>query len=138
MAASAPSALYCCSFRYFSRSNARSSAAATADLDWPEAERAQVLLRHAEGITVAETETGLRVTAVGRSAHGSKPELGISAVTRLAAVFDGGKPFATVTDTLPPWLHNPNWNILRLTGRGTDELAESLVLSFNGTAFCFR
>ena len=61
-----------------------------------------------------------------------------NAVTRLAAVFDGGRPFATVTDTLPPWLHNPNWNILRLTGRGTDELAESLVLSFNGTAFCFR
>ena len=61
-----------------------------------------------------------------------------NAVTRLAAVFDGGRPFATVTDTLPPWLHNPNWNILRLTGRGTDELAESLVLSFGGTAFCFR
>ena len=61
-----------------------------------------------------------------------------NAVTRLAAVFDGGRPFATVTDTLPPWLHNPNWNILRLTGRGTDELAESLVLSFNGTAFRFR
>ena len=61
-----------------------------------------------------------------------------NAVTRLAAVFDGGRPFATVTDTLPPWLHNPNWNILRLTGRGADELAESLVLSFNGTAFCFR
>ena len=61
-----------------------------------------------------------------------------NAVTRLAVVFDGGRPFATVTDTLPPWLHNPNWNILRLTGRGTDELAESLVLSFNGTAFCFR
>ncbi len=61
------------------------SAAATADLDWPEQERTQVLLRHAEGITVAETETGLRVTAVGRSAHGSKPELGVSAITRLAA-----------------------------------------------------
>ena len=61
-----------------------------------------------------------------------------NAVTRLAAVFDGGRPFASVTDTLPPWLHNPNWNIVRFTGRGTDELAESLVLSFNGMAFRFR
>ena len=61
-----------------------------------------------------------------------------NAVTRLAAVFDGGKPFTSVTDTLPPWLHNPEWNTLRFTGRGTDELAESLVLSFNGTAFRFR
>ena len=61
-----------------------------------------------------------------------------NAVTRIAAVFDGGRPFASVADTLPPWLHNPEWNILRFTGRGTDELAESLVLSFNGTAFRFR
>ena len=61
-----------------------------------------------------------------------------NAVTHIAAVFDGGRPFASVTDTLPPWLHNPEWNILRFTGRGTDELAESLVLSFNGMAFRFR
>ena len=53
-------------------------------------------------------------------------------------VFDGGRPFTSVTDTLPPWLHNPEWNIVRFTGRGTDELAESLVLSFNGMAFRFR
>ena len=61
-----------------------------------------------------------------------------NAVTRLAAVFDGGRPFASVTDALPPWLHNPEWNIVRFTGRGTDELAESLVLSLDGTAFRFR
>ena len=59
-------------------------------------------------------------------------------LSRIAAVFDGGRPFTSVTDTLPPWLHNPEWNIVRFTGRGTDELAESLVLSLNGTAFRFR
>ncbi len=61
-----------------------------------------------------------------------------NAVTRLVAVFDGGRPFASVTDTLPPWLHNPAWNILRFTGRGTDELAETLILSLDGTVFRFR
>ncbi len=82
------------------------SAAATADLAWPEAERSQVLLRHAEGITVAETAEGLRVTAVGRSAHGSKPELGVSAITRLAAFLaelpleDNSRAFAKAVATL--------------------------------------
>lgn len=84
------------------------SAAATADLDWPEAERAQVLLRHAEGIAVAETERGVRVTAQGRSAHGSKPQLGVSAITRLAAFLaelpleENSKTFAKAVAELYP------------------------------------
>lgn len=84
------------------------SAAATADLAWPEAERAQVLLRRAEGVTVAETAEGLRVTAVGKSAHGSKPELGISAITRLAAFLaelpleENSRAFAEAVASLYP------------------------------------
>ena len=61
-----------------------------------------------------------------------------NAVTRIADVFDGGRLFAAITDTMPPWLHNPNWNILRLTGRGTDELEEAFVLAPDGTTFRFR
>ncbi|MBQ9446572.1 MAG: hypothetical protein IJU61_08265 [Victivallales bacterium] len=61
-----------------------------------------------------------------------------NAVTRLAAVFDGGRPFASVTYPLPPWLHNPEWNIFRLTGRGTDELGEVFVLAPDGTTLRYR
>ena len=63
-------------------------AEAAAELNWPESERAKVLLRQAEGITVSETENGLRVTAKGRSAHGSKPELGVNAIVKLAAFLE--------------------------------------------------
>ncbi len=48
------------------------------------------------------------------------------------------RPFAAVTDALPSWIHNPGWNILRLTGRGTDALAETFMLAPDGTAFRFR
>ena len=60
-------------------------AEAEAELNWPESERAKVLLRQAEGVTVSETENGLLVKAKGRSAHGSKPELGVNAIVKLAA-----------------------------------------------------
>ena len=56
----------------------------------------------------------------------------------LAVLFLVGTSQAATHVALPPWLHNPEWNIVRFTGRGTDELAESLVLSLNGTAFRFR
>ena len=61
-----------------------------------------------------------------------------NAVTRIAAVFDGTRPFAALTAALPPWLHNPAWNILRLTGRGTDDLDEVFMLAPDGTTFRFR
>ena len=61
-----------------------------------------------------------------------------NAATRIAAVFDGGKLFTTITDTMPPWMHNPAWNIMRLTGRGTDELEEMFVLTPEGTTFRFK
>ena len=61
-----------------------------------------------------------------------------NAATRIAAVFDGTRPFAALTAALPPWLHNPTWNILRLTGRGTDDLDEVFMLAPDGTAFRFR
>ena len=61
---------------------------AEAELSWPESERAKVLLRQAEGITVSETENGLLVKAKGRSAHGSKPELGVNAIVKLAAFLE--------------------------------------------------
>lgn len=61
---------------------------AECELVWPESERAAVLRMTAEGISVAETEKGLCVTAKGRSAHGSKPEQGINAIVRLAAFLE--------------------------------------------------
>ena len=61
-----------------------------------------------------------------------------NAATRIAAVFDGTRPFAALTAALPPWLHNPTWNILRLTGRGTDDLDEVFMLAPDGTTFRFR
>ena len=61
-----------------------------------------------------------------------------NAATRIAAVFDGGKLFTTITDTMQPWLHNPSWNIMRLTGRGTDELEEAFVLAPDGTILRYR
>ena len=60
-------------------------AEASAELDWPETERAKVLLKKAEGISVEDTGAGLLVKAKGRSAHGSRPEQGLNAVVRLAA-----------------------------------------------------
>ena len=56
--------------------------------------RAEALLRipmerlkdkTAEGITVTETPEGVLVQAAGMSAHGSTPEKGVNAITRLAA-----------------------------------------------------
>lgn len=41
--------------------------------------------RAGEGVTVSETAEGLLVTAQGQSAHGSTPEKGVNAITRLAA-----------------------------------------------------
>ena len=61
-----------------------------------------------------------------------------NAATRIAAVFDGGRLFTAITTALPPWLHNPAWNILRLTGRGTDDLDEVFMLAPDGTTFRFR
>ena len=61
-----------------------------------------------------------------------------NAATRIAAIFDSGKLFTTITDSMPPWLHNPAWNIMRLTGRGTDELEEMFVLAPDGMTFRFR
>ena len=58
--------------------------------------------------------------------------------TRIAAVFDGTRPFAALTTALPPWIHNPSWNTMRLTGRGTDELEEMFVLTPEGTTFRFK
>ena len=60
-------------------------AAASAELCWPASERGAVLALRAEGITVEATDFGLRVTAAGRSAHGSMPEKGVNAITRLAS-----------------------------------------------------
>ena len=61
-----------------------------------------------------------------------------NAATRIAAVFDGGKLFTTITDSMTPWLHNPAWNIMRLTGRCTDELEETFVLAPDGTILRYR
>ena len=60
-------------------------AEAAAELNWPESERAKVLLMQAEGITVEDAGDGLVVRAKGKSAHGSRPEQGINAIVRLAA-----------------------------------------------------
>ena len=61
-----------------------------------------------------------------------------NAATRIADVFDGTRPFAALTAALPPWLHNPNWNILRLTGRGVGEHDETFLLAPDGTILRYR
>ena len=61
-----------------------------------------------------------------------------NAASRITAVFDGTRPFVDLTAALPSWLHNPAWNILRLTGRGMDDLKEFFVLAPDGTVFRFR
>lgn len=62
--------------------------------------------------------------------EGSEPTVSITA--------DGEGVFSGLTAVRPPWLHDPSWNMLRLTGRGADELQDSFLLSPGGLMIRIR
>lgn len=58
---------------------------ACAILNWPEHERAAICAMTADGIRITAIDDGLKLEASGMSAHGSTPEKGVNAITKLAA-----------------------------------------------------
>ena len=58
----------------------------------------------------------------------------------LAASADGAALFGGLSAAPPPWLYDPSWNLVRLTGRGGDILGESFTVTAapDGTAFILR
>ena len=62
--------------------------------------------------------------------EGGGPSLSITA--------DGEGVFSAIAALMPSWIHDPNWNMLRLTGRGADELRDSFLLSPGGLVIRIR
>ena len=58
----------------------------------------------------------------------------------LTASADGAALFGGLSAAPPPWLYDPSWNLVRLTGRGGDVFGESFNVTAapDGTAFILR
>ena len=67
---------------------------------------------------------------VATTEDGSGPTVSITA--------DGEGVFSEIAALMPSWIHDPNWNMLRLTGRGADELRDSFLLSPGGLVIRIR